>query len=109
MGGFGTFEMAVEHTDEFAAIVPVCGGANPEKIEKLKGLPMWIFHAVDDPVVDYNMWCVPTIKALDKAGIEYKKTIYTEGRIFYPSGHFSWTPAYANKEMREWLFKQQRQ
>ena len=51
-------------------------------------------------------WCVPTLKALDEAGVEYRKTIYDSGKVFYPSGHFSWTPAYANKEMRNWLFDQ---
>ncbi len=106
MGGFGTFEMAVEHPDEFAAIVPICGGGDPKNIKNLKGLPIWLFHAADDPLVDYNKWCVPTIKALDEAGIEYKKTIYAPNKVFYPSGHFSWTPAYANKDMRKWLFEQ---
>lgn len=106
MGGFGTFEMAVEHPEEFAAIVPVCGGGNPETVKNLKDIPMWIFHAVDDPEVNYEKWCVPTLKALDEAGIKYRKTIYDSGKVFYPSGHFSWTPAYANIEMRSWLFEQ---
>ncbi|MCI1930815.1 MAG: alpha/beta hydrolase-fold protein [Clostridia bacterium] len=108
MGGFGTFEMAIEHPDEFAAIVPVCGGGNPEKIIALKGLPIWMFHAVDDPLVDYKKWSVPTMKAFDNAKIDYTKTIYDADTVFWPSGHFSWTPAYANKDMRDWLFKQKK-
>ena len=91
------------------SVCPICGGGNPKAMEKLKGLPIWIFHAIDDPLVDYNMWCVPTMKALDDAGVEYKKTIYEAGKVFYPSGHFSWTPAYADKEMRKWLFEQRKE
>ena len=98
--------MAVEHPEEFAAIVPVCGGGNPETVKNLKGIPIWIFHAEDDPEVSYEKWCVPTLKALDEAGADYTKTIYEKGKVFYPSGHFSWTPAYANKAMRKWLFEQ---
>ncbi len=104
MGGFGTFELAIEHPDEFAAIAPICGGADPERAEALKSTPVWLFHAADDPVVDYKKWAVPTINALDKAQVKYNKTIYKAGDVFYPNGHFSWTAAYADEKMRNWLF-----
>src|SRR5690606_1851775 len=29
MGGFGTWDLAVRHPDWFAAIAPICGGADP--------------------------------------------------------------------------------
>ena len=34
-----------------------------------------------------------------------KVTIYEEGEVFYPGPHFSWVAAYANQEMRDWLFE----
>jgi len=107
MGGFGSFALAIAHPDEFAAIVPICGGADPTKVATLKGGPaIWIFHSKDDPTVDFATYEQPTLDALDKAGISYKSTIYAPGEVFYPSAHFAWTPAYANKEMRTWLFEQ---
>ncbi len=107
-GGFATFATAIEHPETFAALIPICGGANPEKIELLQNIPMWIFHAEDDPAVAADEYLYPTIKALDDQGIPYKLTKYEKGAIFAPSAHFSWTPAYANKEMRNWLFEQSR-
>lgn len=107
MGGFGTFALAIAHPDEFAAIVPVCGGADPKAVYTLKDGPaIWIFHAKDDPTVDFAKYEQPTLDALNAAAIKYKSTIYSPGEVFYPSAHFAWTPAYADKDMRTWLFEQ---
>ncbi len=105
-GGFATYSIAVEHPETFAALVPVCGGLRPEDASKLEGIPMWIFHAADDPTVNPDEYLYPTLKALDDAGVEYKSTIYPAGEVFSTSAHFSWDPAYANKEMRDWVFAQ---
>lgn len=107
MGGFGSFAVAVAYPDEFAAIVPVCGGLDPEKASVLKDkVAIWLFHAKDDPAVSYDLYGATTIAALDEAGVDYKATIYEPGEVFYPNAHFAWTPAYANTEMRTWLFEQ---
>ena len=105
-GGFATYALAIEHPDTFAALVPDAGGADPAKVEALKGIPMWIFHAADDPTVNPDEYLYPTLEALDKAGVEYKSTIYPEGAVFAPSAHFSWDACYANQEMRDWVFAQ---
>ncbi|MCJ7856870.1 LysM peptidoglycan-binding domain-containing protein [Lachnospiraceae bacterium NSJ-143] len=106
MGGFGTYATAIAHPDEFAAIVPVCGGGDPEAISALKDkTAVWLFHAKDDPAVPFE-YTEKTIAALEAADMDYKATIYDAGDIFYPNAHFSWTPAYANKDMRTWLFEQ---
>ena len=47
-------------------------------------MPIWIFHAADDPTVDPDEYLYPTLEALDAAGVEYKSTIYPEGAIFAP-------------------------
>jgi predicted peptidase len=105
-GGFATFELAAEHPDTFAAILPVAGAVNPEKASNLKDMPIWIFNAEDDPLVTNEQYISPTINALNSAGIQYKSTIYSKGEIFTPSAHFSWTPCYASSEVRDWLFQQ---
>ena len=107
MGGFGSFALAAEYPDEFAAVVAVCGGLDPAKAANLKDkVAVWFYHAKDDPAVSYDLYGATTLEALDEAGVEYNATIYEPGEVFYPSAHFAWTPAYADSEMRTWLFEQ---
>lgn len=107
-GGFATYSIAIAHPETFAALVPVCGAADPSKVSALKGIPMWIFHAADDPTVNPDEYLYPTLSALDAAGVSYKTTIYPAGAVFTPSAHFSWVACYADKEMRDWVFAQKK-
>lgn len=101
MGGYGTWDSIARYPDFFAAAAPVCGGGDPESVEKFVQLPLWAFHGDKDTAV------IPErsrdmIDALKKAGGEPK---YTE----YPGvGHDSWTATYANPEFHAWLFAQRR-
>ena len=99
MGGFGTWSLAAAHPEKWAAIVPICGGGDPRQAEKIKNIPCWCFHGDADPTVKVDL-SRNMIKALKAAGGDPK---YTE----YPGvGHNSWTKAYADKELYEWLWKQ---
>jgi len=69
-------------------------------------MPIWIFQAAGDPSVPTDQWYYPTIEALDAAGIEYNRTFYKAGAVFFPNAHFSWVPMYADEEFRDWLFEQ---
>src|SRR4030042_4206178 len=51
MGGFGTWNTAMEYPQKFAAIVPVCGGGNAKNICNIRHVPVWAFHGTADPVV----------------------------------------------------------
>jgi predicted peptidase len=51
MGGFGAFETAMEFPERFAAIVPVAGGGEPNKAEKLQNVAVWVFHGANDRTV----------------------------------------------------------
>jgi predicted peptidase len=105
MGCFGVFAMNVDHPDAFAAIVGICGGLDPSKAALLANKPIWVFHSVEDPIVDVR-FSRETVKALREAGgmpryTEFGKEVYLE-----PTAHQSWVPAYASSEMRDWLFQQ---
>lgn len=52
MGGHGTWDLAAEHPNRFAAIAPICcwPSAVPEKACNLKSLPVWAFHGAKDDV-----------------------------------------------------------
>lgn len=103
MGGFGTWDTALEYPETYAAIAPICGGAGVRFImaERLQSLPIWIFHGDADTAVPVEH-SLKMEKALKKVGNEVKLTIY-EG-----VGHDSWTRTYENPAFWEWLFAQKR-
>ena len=53
MGGGGTWTLASAMPDKIAAAAPVCGAGSPGDATKLRGVPLWAFHAVDDPTVKF--------------------------------------------------------
>src|SRR5205823_8731331 len=76
MGGFGTWALAAAHPEHFAAIVPICGGGDPQDAKRLKDLPIWVFHGAKDPTVAVAR-SEAMVKALKEAGDKNVKfTIY---------------------------------
>lgn len=101
MGGYGAWDLAARRPDLFAAVAPVCGGADEAMAAKIKDLPIWAFHGAKDTVVKPAR-SRTMIAALEKAGGMPK---YTE----YPDvGHDSWNPAYGDPEFYLWLFAQKK-
>ena len=105
MGGYGTWSLAAAHPEKWAAIAPICGGANAKDVEtiagKVKDIPCWCFHGDADTAVKVEQ-SRTLIDALKKAGGTPK---YTE----YPKvGHNSWDAAYGDKEFFPWLLEQKR-
>ncbi|MDZ4288307.1 MAG: prolyl oligopeptidase family serine peptidase [Prosthecobacter sp.] len=103
LGGFGTWETAMEYPQTYAAIAPICGGAGVRwtMAERIKHLPAWIFHGDADkavPVENSNK----IHDALKKVGAPVKLTIYPG------VAHDSWTTTYDNPEFWEWLLAQKR-
>jgi predicted peptidase len=107
MGGFGAYSIAIAHPNEFAAIVPICGGGDPAGLAAIAKIPIWIFHAAKDPTIRVG-YSRNSVAALKKAGGHPKYTEYAASAYFYPTAHFSWTTTYANPDMRDWLFEQSR-
>jgi predicted peptidase len=101
MGGYGTWDLISRKPELFAAALPVCGGGDPARAEKLAGLPIWCFHGDADPLVPVDR-SREMIAAIKKAG---GKPEYTE---YKGVGHDSWTQTYKNGEVLDWLFKQKK-
>ena len=101
MGGFGTWALAMKHPEEFAAIVPICGGADTTDAWKLRHTPVWCFHgALDDvvlPIRDQVM-----VDAVRKYNREVRFTIYPD------ANHNSWDRTYDNDSMYQWLLAQRK-
>jgi len=102
MGGFGTWETILEYPDTFAAAAPVCGGAGIGilKFERIKKLPLWLFHGDSDPVV-------PVIYTTD-AQKRLKDNKALKVTIYPGVAHDSWTETYENPELWEWMFAQKK-
>lgn len=101
MGGFGTWALAMEAPRRFAAIMPICGGGDLERVERIKHIPVWVFHGAKDPVVPVQR-SDDMVNALKELGADVKYTRYPE------ANHDSWTETYANPEVYEWILSHKR-
>jgi predicted peptidase len=100
MGGYGSWRLAADHPERFAAVVPICGAGKPADADKLKFLPIWVWHGTEDPAVPFQR-SVEMVEAIKKAGSTTIRFTTLEG-----VGHNSWEAAYATPELYQWLEKQ---
>jgi len=96
MGGYGTWHLASSHPEKFAAIAPICGGGNPNRVQALVHTPVWAFHGAKDNVVRLEE-SERMVNALKERGGNAKLTVYPE------ADHDSWTETYDNPELYSWL------
>lgn len=102
MGGFGTWDALVRHSELFAAGVPLCGGGDEAYAERLKDIPIWTYHGTADRIVQFE-GTKGMVDAITKAGGE--KIIFT---AVEDAGHDVWTEATTNPDLIKWLFSQSR-
>jgi predicted peptidase len=103
MGGYGTWALAGRQPARFAAAAPICGGGSALPVARaLRNLPIWAFHGDADPVVPVAE-SQRLVDAIGRAGGTVAKL------TVYPGvGHDSWTRAYEDPALWEWLFAQRR-
>lgn len=110
MGGYGTWDLGLAHAEKFAAIVPICGGGefisamlgSRDKAEAFKSLGVWAFHGGKDPTVPLQE-SERMVELVKRVGLkDAKLTVYPE------AGHDSWTKAYSNPELYDWLLQHER-
>jgi predicted peptidase len=100
MGGYGSWRLAADHPDRFAAVAPVCGGGRPEDAQRLTSLPIWVWHGDQDEAVPFSR-SVEMVEAIRDAGGEKIRFTTLEG-----VGHNSWSAAYATPELYDWFNEQ---
>ncbi len=100
MGGFGTWNLLMNHGDVFAAGIPICGGADPSKAADLAKIPIRTFHSVGDPTVPSagTREMAEAIKANNPVDFTYTE--------FSDSAHDCWTRVGQDVSNLEWLFAQ---
>ena len=101
MGGFGTWALAAQQPDRFAAIAPICGGGERFWMRKLKNVPVWAFHGEKDNVVPPHR-TTELVEELKKLGADVRQTLYPD------AGHDSWTETYNNEELYKWFLSHHR-
>ena len=100
MGGFGSWRLAAEHPEMFAAVAPVCGAGDPKNGAKLAKLPIWAWHGTDDKSVPFakSVEMVEAIKAAGGTKVRFTSLEHI--------GHFSWQAAYESNDLYDWFDKQ---
>ena len=100
MGGYGSWDLAVRRPKQFAAVAPICGGADNSSLAVLRDIPVWVAHGDADsavPVIRSRL----AVAALREAG---GNPVYVE----MPGvQHNSWTPSYTDNDgLVPWMFRQ---
>ncbi len=98
MGGFGTWSYLAAEPGRFAAAAPLCGGGDPQDVERFKEVPIWVFHGDKDDAVPIQR-SQEMVDALKKLGSDVKFT------VFPGVDHFSWIPAYKNPDLYKWFLE----
>lgn len=105
MGGWGTWKLADEHPEIFAAIAPVCGPMNRPALSRvctqLADKPIWIFHGALDDIVPLEN----STTMFQKLTTCNKTVQYT---IFENDNHNSWDSTYSDPKFYEWMFAQRK-
>jgi predicted peptidase len=74
MGAYGTWSVAANHPELFAALGPISGGGNPAALAKIKHVPQYVVHGDADPTVPVTQ-SRAMVQAAGKLGM---KTVYRE-------------------------------
>jgi predicted peptidase len=101
MGGIGVLDFLCRWPEKYAAGVVICGGHNPDFINRYYNTPIWFFHGAKDDVVPLKY----SLNVYDKLHDVNPKTKYT---IYPDANHNSWDSAFAEPDLLKWLFRQKK-
>ena len=102
MGGFGTFETAMEFPERFAAIVPVAGGGESSKANKLQNVPTWVFHGEHDKTVPLPSSAF-VVEAMKQYGHRDAQTTIIKG-----AGHGIVRQVYSDPKLYDWMLSKRK-
>lgn len=96
MGGIAAYDLACRHPEKFAAVVPICGAINPERLPEASKSRFLIFHGADDDEIP-AICGREAYRALRKAGAQVD---YIE---FPGIGHECWNNAFNHPDFLPFL------
>jgi len=109
MGGRGTFIVAADLPQTFAAILPLSPHHQPYSYvplaERIAHLPTWLLHGTIDETSSYDM-AVEMAEALEAAGanVQFRNSWGSWSDV----GHWGWEKIYSDTEIMEWLLSWER-
>lgn len=105
MGGFGTFNMALDHPDVFAGMVILAAAANEDepRLENARWVPYYHAHGMLDELVPYYDEALPTIERLDDLGYRYVFDTYPT------KDHIVWSLEDGNDLAGQWIAERNRE
>ena len=99
MGAFGILDLTVRYPDFFAAVQPICGGINTERLQNWSGRTAFrFFHGLKDDIV-LPSFSIEADSVLKSQGVESSIVLYPE------ANHNSWTPAFSEPDFATWFLK----
>lgn len=101
MGAYGTWSIASDHPEIFAALAPISGGGDPTAVVKTAKIPQLVTHGDHDPTVAVTQ-SRTMVEALKKAGAEVQ---YTE----VPGGNHTSVAVPAFGPIFDWFDSHQKQ
>lgn len=104
MGGYGSFALASNHPERWAAVAPICGAGGSAPVAKIAKatLPIWILTGGRDATVKAE-WIIQTARAIEDAGHpEVRLTVHED------LGHNVWTRIYEGWDLYQWMLAQRR-
>ncbi|MGO4528640.1 S-layer homology domain-containing protein [Paenibacillus sp. 2TAF8] len=120
-GGGGAFRFLMQYPDLFAGAIIVAAkdtvadytGSVDAFKQELKGIvdvPMWIMHAQNDPTTDSHTSSLAYQALTEMGAKQVHLTLYDDAymdshRFYGGLKHWSWVPAFNNKEVIASLFK----
>jgi len=100
LGGRGSWSVAVDYPEVFAAVAPVAGSyGQPERIGRIKDVPVWVFHGDSDRLLPIGP-VRDMVQDLRDSGGNVRFTIYKG------AGHGITRRVYRTRELYEWFLKQ---
>jgi predicted peptidase len=114
-GGFMTMRMLLRNPKRYAAAFPVCealydAAISDDEIQTLAGIPIWLVHSMNDPVVKPEDYVLPTYQRIMAAGAsDVHFTYYDQivdqtglykdenGNPYEYIGHWAWIPMLNNE------------
>lgn len=101
LGGGGVWAWAAQHPQDLAAIAPVCGYADAQRVCGARQVPVRAYHGDRDDAVPLALQQHPVAVLRACGG--------TAELIVYPGvGHDAWNPAYADPALVPWMMAQVR-
>ena len=103
MGGYGTWDLILRHTEIFAGAVALCGAGDSTEASRLVNLPIYCVHGELDTTVPYAKGTPLMVNAIKAAG-GTKITFESVPDLY----HNAWAYTAGKLEVFNWLFAQRR-